>query len=219
MKGITILALMTAGFVLFAGIALGVTYAKYDEATTTVTIDNGITCTINGKEVSNGETITVTPDLGSLRIHVESDYALPIGISGGWQSGDDIVTAECNDATDYTVNLGHGKFVGELMIGFIYDSSDLGAVILTFTITDDITVKAGGTTINNGDTYTFNGDGQIIVTTNDGEKHNVKYNGSWSNPDGMSGGASGQELNSSVTIYITDMMFFSDGHGTMDIHI
>ena len=57
------------------------------------------------------------------------------------------------------------------------------------------------------------------MTTNDGLRHNVSYKGSWNNDYGMSGGASGEELGSSVTIYIVDMMYFADGHGTMEIHI
>ena len=218
MKGITLFALMAAGFVLFAGIAIGLSYTKYDEITTTVEVGDGITCTINGKEVSNGETITVPADLGALKVHAETDYDLPIIIAGKWTSDSKTVSDYRIDAKDMNVNVGIGKFTGKLIVKFT-DDGDLGAVVLTFTIGDGITVKCGGDEIKNGDTYTFDGDSSVIVTTNDGQKHDIKYSGSWSNDYGMSGGASGVELGTSATIYIVDMMYFGDGHGTMDIHI
>ena len=210
---------MAAGIVLFAATAIGLSYAKYDETTTEVFIEDGITCTINGKEVSNGETVTVKTGEYDLKIKVDSEYDLKIGIAGEWSSDQRTVSGHDFDSKELRVAMGHGTFSGKLRIGFIDGDGDLGNIILRFTIGEGITVTHGSDEIKDGDTYTFTGDSVIAVKTNDGQRHDVRYNGSWSNDCGMSGGASGVELGSSVTISIIDMMYFDDGHGTMDIHI
>ena len=224
MRGITLATLMVVGILAVAATAIGLSYAKYDEATTTVTIEDGIKCCINGKEVSNGDTVTVKLEAAKLKIEVCSEYEQPIGYAGKWTSNDHTVTSSKTDDSTvksgtFTVDLNHGKYNGILRIGFMDGDGDLANVVLKFTIGEGITVTSGSDEIKDGDTYTFIGDSKIIVKTNDGQRHDVKYSGSWSNDCGMSGGASGQELNSSVTIDIIDMMFFDDGHGTMDIHI
>ena len=209
---------MAAGVILFAGAAIGLSYTKYDELTTTIDLDDGITCTLNGKEVSNGETVTIRQDMGTVRIHLESEYPIPIIMGALWKSSDRTIMASSLDCKGCDVQLGHGDFTGRFIAHYQGDG-DLANVVLKFTIGEGITVSAGGTQINDGDEYTFVGDGTITVTTNDGQRHDVKYKGSWSNEYGMSGGASGNELNSTVSISIVDMMYFSDGHGTMEIHI
>ena len=78
MKGMVLFSLMAAGVILFAGAAIGLSYTKYDELTTTIDLDDGITCTLNGKEVSNGETVTIRQDMGTVRVHLESEYPIPI---------------------------------------------------------------------------------------------------------------------------------------------
>ena len=218
MRGIVLFSLMAVGFVLFAGAAIGLSYAKYDEVTTVVTIEDGITCTINDRAVSNGEKVTFKNG-EDLKIHIESEYALPISMAGRWTSDTKTVTDYRIDGNDMTVRFGHGIFDGKLKVAFTKDDGDIAAVVLKFTIGSGITAKCGTNEIKDGDTYTFHGDNTVTVTTNDGARHDVKYNGSWSNEYGMSGGASGQELGSSVNISIVDMMYFSDGHGTMEIHI
>lgn len=219
MKGIVLTALMIVGILLFAGTAIGLSYTKYDEVTTTVYIEDGITCTINDKEVRNGDRITIPTGNDSLRIHAVSNYVLPIGIAGKWCSETRTITEYLIDANDMEVSFGHGTFEGKLMIGFTAEDSDIAGIVLKFTIGEGITVKCGSDEIKDGDEYRFPNDSKIDVTTNDGQRHDVKYKGSWSNEYGMSGGASGEELGSSITIDIVDMMYFSDGHGTMEIHI
>ena len=219
MKGTTLAVLMVVGILAFAALAIGVSYAKYDEATTVVSIENGITCTINDKEVHNGDTITVRTGEYNMKIRVESEYDLPIGIAGKWTSDTRTVTCCDLDTKELVVAFGHGVFDGKLAIGYTADDGDIAAVVLKFTIGDGITVTHGSDEIKDGDTYSFPNDSTIVVKTNDGQRHNVKYNGSWSNDYGMSGGANGEELGSSVNISIIDMMYFGDGHGTMEIHI
>ena len=45
----------------------------------------------------------------------------------------------------------------------------------------------------------------------------LSYDGSWKNGDGMSGGARGSNLGTSVGISIMNLMYFSDGYGDMSI--
>lgn len=224
MKGITLFALMTAGFILFAAAAIGVAYAKHDEVTTTVVLEDGITCTINGKAVSNGDKVTVKSEGGYLNVHVESNFEQGIGYAGTWQSVSNTVTSSCTDNTvskcgDFKIAFNHGEYNGRINIQFFDGDGDLAAINLTFTITGDISVSWSGGDITNGQTVSFPGDSKITVKTNDGQRHEVSYSGSWSNPDGMSGGASGGELNSTVIIDIVDCIYFDPATGTMNISV
>ena len=223
MKGKYLAAIMVAGMLVFIALSLGVTSTKYDEVTTTVIMDDGIACTINGKTVTNGSTVAVNPDFSKIKVHVESNYQLPICIAGIWTSDKETVTGSCTDGSivssgDLKVTVGHGSYNGTLRV-FFTDDGDLADIILTFTIGSGITVRSQGITINDGDQFTFHDDSTINVTTNDGQRHDISYKGSWSNDCGMSSGASGSELGSEITIYITDMIYFDPAYGTMSIHM
>ena len=95
-------------------------------------------------------------------------------------------------------------------------ADDISPIELTFTITDNVTVKHGNHVIHNGDVYTFHNSSTLIVTTNDGLAHNITYSGSWSNGD-ESGSSSGNELGNSIEVSIEDFIYWGTAHGTMDI--
>ena len=183
MKGIILFSLMAAGFILFAGIAIGVNYTKYDEVTTTVTIDDGITCTINGKEVSNGDTVTVSMDLAKMNVCVKSDYDQPIGYVGSWTSGSDTVTSSQKDSSvshcgKFVINFNHGSYTGSMKIKF-FAGDEMQTISMKFHISSDVTVTIAGTQINDGDSYDFKNDIKVSVSANDGQKHNISYSYWW----------------------------------------
>jgi len=224
MKGKYLLAFMVAGILLFTAVALGTTCTKYDEVNTTVIMDSDITCTINGKTVTNGQTVSVNPNFSKVKICVSSEYELPIGVAGIWKSDKETVTASSTDSSivksgEIGALFGHGTYNGTLRVFFTADDSDLADITLTFKITGDIMVRTEGVSLTDGCQHTFHGDSTINVTTNDGQRHNITYSGSWSNDCGMSSGASGNDLATSTTIYITDMIYFDPAYGTMTISI
>ena len=103
---------------------------------------------------------------------------------------------------------GFGNSIGE--------ANELSPIELTFSITDNVTVKHGNDVISNGDVYTFHGDATLTVTTNDGLAHDITYSGSWTNGD-ESGSCSGDELGNSIQISIVDCIYWGTAHGTMQI--
>ena len=222
MKGITLVTLMVAGFVIMMGVCLGLTYTKYDEVTTTVVMDDGIQCTLNDQTVSNGDEITVDMNNGYLDIHVESAYEQNIGYAGTWSSSRNTVNSTnmpepTAKSADYRIHFGHGTYSGRLVIKFA-DPDEIQPITLTFTIKESLLkVTHGDTEIHDGDQFTFVSDDSLTVTTRDGQKHSMSYDGHWSNPDGMSGGSSGYSTSTSMTISIVDMMYFDPGTGTMKI--
>ena len=224
MKGIILSALMVAGILLFAGTAIGLSYAKYDEATTTVILEDGITCTINGKEVGNGDTMNVKMEGGYLNVCARSPDAAVIGYSGQWTSGDRTCTGtdtsgdEVTDF-DFKIALSHGSFTGRVVIKNM-GADELQPIELTFTIDESkVTVVHGGDVIKNGDVFTLIGDDSFNVTTVDGQKHTIRWDGHWSNPDGESSGASGCHYTVSTTIVVQDFIYFEKATGTMKITV
>ena len=224
MKGKYLLAFMVVGILLLTVMCLGVTYNKYDEVTSQVIMDEGITCTINGKAVADGDVVTVNPNFGKLKICVDSQYELPIGVAGIWKSDKETITASSTDSSivksgEIKAMFGHGSYDGTLRVFFTDDDGCLADIVLTFKISDGLMVRSQGISITDGAQFTFSGDSTINVTTADGQKHNIKYSGSWSNDCGMSSGASGNEYGESATINILDTMYFDPGYGTMEITI
>ena len=224
MNGKYLAAIMVAGMLVFIVLALGVTSFKYDEITSTVIMDDDLSVTINGKTVHNGDTVTVNPYFGKVTIRAESEYTLPIGIAGIWKSDKETVTASSTDSSivksgEIKATFGHGSYDGTVRVFYTADDSDLAPITLTFKISDGLMVRSQGISITDGSQFTFDNDSTINVTTTDGQRHNIKYSGSWSNDCGMSSGASGEELGEATTIYITDTMYFDPGYGTMTISI
>ena len=212
MRGIILASLMVVGILVFAGTAIGVTYAKYDEATTTVTIDDSLKCTINGKDVSNGETITTKLDGGYLKVHVESETPVVIGCSGVWYSDDKTVTEfEETDkevtSYDFKIPFNHGKFNGKLMIGNKASDGyccpiqlvlhfDESKIMIWFSFDDDFR--------HDGETVTVLGYDVFGIKHVDGQSHTFSWNGSWGNDKGDYGSISGTDTSTEVAVRINN---------------
>ena len=224
MKGITVATLMVVGMLAVMAVCVGLSYAKYDEATTTVTLDDGITCTINGKEVSNGDTVTVKLEAAKLKIKVSSEYDQPIGYAGKWTAGDNTVTSsKTDDSTvgsgEFIINLNHGKYTGAIKIKFV--SADMSGQKITFkfSIAEGLNVTYGSTAITDGESIEFTDDTIYInVATADGQKKNISYSYWWG--DSSEGGSgSGSEYNTSIQIIIDNMAFFDPQPGEVKIWV
>ena len=224
MKGITLATLMTVGILVFAATAIGLSYAKYDEATTTVVLEDGIACTINGKEVSSGETVTVRTEGGYLNVCAKSPSPAIIGYSGQWTSGDRTSTAtkwtdKEVEEYDFKIALNHGSYTGRMTIKNM-DGDELQPIDIKFTIDESkVTVTHGSTVVHDGDVVTLVGDDAFQAATVDGQKHTIRWDGHWSNPDGESSGTSGCHYTASTTITVQDFIYFSKATGTMTVSV
>ena len=226
MRATTILAACVAVALVVAVAAVCTNMTKNDQVTTEVLMDDGMTCTINGKEVANGDTVTVSLDMGNMKIHVDSQASGKLAVCGLWSSDDGGAsilknTGKAVTSADFAVKfVKHGTFKGAMYISNDAADGDLAPIILKFTVDESmVTVKNGGTVIHNNDVVTFTNDSELQVTTVDGKSHEITYKGTWSNSSGMSSGASGSELGTSTTIYIVDTMYFDAGNGTMEVGV
>ena len=215
---------MTVGILAFAALCIGLSYAKYDEVTTTVTLDDGITCCINGKEVSNGDTVTVNMKAAKLKICVSSESDQAIGYLGRWSSADHQVTSSQKDPStvkngEFIIDFNHGSYTGTLTVKYLGADSGGQTILFDFNICDGVTVTSGGTEIKNGDTRGFTDDTiYITVTTNDGQKKNISYTYWWGDA-GEGGYGSGSEYNSTIQIIIDNMAYFDPETGGVTIKI
>ena len=222
MKGKILFALMVVGILVLAGLCVGVAYTKYDSVSTTFTIDDGITVTVNGKEVANGDTVTYTPDMGRMKICVESEYDQYIGYTGRWTSAQDSVSKSFTDKSvknsgEFTVEFGHGSFTGDMKIAYV-DGDEYQTLTMTFNITGDVTVVSEGVEVKNGDVKPYNTDIHITVTANDGQKHNINWSYWWGDSS-ESGSGNGSEYNSSTSFTVENMAYFDPHNGSVTISI
>ena len=222
MRSTTILAVLTAAAVIAAGCGILFLGGMNDEIKTTVTIGSGLEVTVNGEAVSSGDEIVVK-ETSKLNVHVNAADKVQIRAAGSWASeknkyGMAYTTDNIVKEADFTFELNHGKFDGRLsVINMAENNGDICPIHLKFSFDESkVKVTSGGTEIKNGDTFDFPGDGYVSVESKIG-KANLSYSGSWKNADGMSGGANGYNLGTSVGISIMNMMFFSDGYGDMTI--
>ena len=193
-----------------------------DGVETTLQIDNGLTCTLNGKAVKDGQTITVPLDNGKITLHVESVVAEKIGYSGKWVSGliterSMLIIDEMVTKYDFVIEFSHPGFVGNLAVGYA-DADDTRPVTVDFTIGDNLTVMYGTHEIKNGDSYTFYKDAELTVTTNDGKRHYISHQGEWGN-DCEYASDGGTELTENLIVYIFDNFYFGDATGYEKIEI
>ena len=224
MNTTTFLAILTAVAVIGAGASMFFLSGMNDEITTTVSVGAGLTCTINDKEVSNGDEL-VLKETSELKVSVKTIDLVQIRVAGSWTSdknvyGDVYTTDSPVKEADFTFKLNHGKFTGKLeILNMAENSGDINPIHLKFSFDESkVTVSCGGSEIKDGDTFTFDGDSTVSVESKVG-RVNISYSGSWKNADGMSGGASGNKLGTTASISIMDMMFFSDGYGDMKITV
>lgn len=226
MKGIALSALMIVGILLFAGIAIGVNYSKYGEVTTTVEIDDGLTCTINGKEVSNGDTVTVDLEFCKLKVCVNSDAATLIACSGDWSSDGDRVSF--SDGTDsevtcaeFTIDFGKAaSFNGIIVIDKAVDDLDHDPISLYFTYDDKIVVRLNGNEVASGTTLWYKEDIDLEVITVDGEEYDIHWYGSYRNHyDTGDKTIDGSGHWSSGTIHLECDNYFSTATGKLTIDV
>ena len=189
MKGIVLASLMVVGILVFAGAALGVTYVKYDEATTNIILEDGIKCTIDGKDISNGETVTSNLKGGYLNVHVESDTPIVFGYSGVWYSDDVSETKDGDSAGevtsyDFKIPFSHGKYNGTLLVRNMA-SDEYGCPISMVLHFDESKIMVWFSMANSyrhdGETVTALGNCVFDVKHVDGTVHTFTWDGSWGN--------------------------------------
>lgn len=222
MKATTIITLLTAIVVIGTAVAVFQYSDCKDDTCTTVEVGDGITCTINGESVANGDTVCIKRESGKLRIHVESEFDALLGFKGVWTSegrtvrGAGVADDVCKTA-DFTVNFDHGEYKGTLLVANLSTDGDLGPINLTFSFDESkVTVTHAGAEVKNGDVVSFPNDGTFTVESKIG-RCNLSYGYKWSNPDGFSGGGNYSELNTSITGHVINTCYFDAGTGTMDI--
>ena len=218
------LVVLTAVAVIAAGASIFLLGGMNDEITTKVSVGSGLSCKIDGNDVANGEEITIK-EKSKLSVEVTAVDDVQIQAAGSWKSdrntiGKVFTTDSPVKEACFTFELNHGKFNGKLsIINMAENSGNICPIHLKFTFDESkVKVSSGGTEIANGDTFTFDHDGSVLVESKIG-KATLNYSGSWKNADGMSGGASGCNLGTSVSISIMNMMYFSDGYGDMKITV
>ena len=222
MRTTTILAVIVAAAVIGAAATIYFLPGIYNESKTTVIVGSGLTVTINGEEVTDGQEF-VLDGKNVLDIHVESALESQIRVSGKWTSDmktftKDDVTASPVSSADFSIQLKNGKYTGKLAIfDTISNGSDLAPIELKFTVDESkVKVSWSGGEIKDGDTVTFTGDTYVTVESKIG-RADLSLSGSWSNDCGMSGGANQTELCESMSVQILDTIFFDKAYGTMKV--
>lgn len=211
MKGIVLTTLMIAGILLFAGTALAVTYTKNDVATTEITLEAGIRCSIDGKDISSGDTITTNLKGGYLNIHVESDTPMVFGYFGEWTS-DGTVEIKSGDSsaevTSYNLQIpfGHGKYDGSLVIR--NNGSDAYGYPISMVMHFDeskinVWFSMANSYRHDGEKVTALGNCVFDISHVDGTPHTFKWDGSWGNDVGDHGVLQGTENARIVEISIS----------------
>ena len=224
MRGIVLASLMIVGILVFAGTALGVTYYKYDEATTTIILGDGLTCTIDGKEVKNGDTITSELRGGYLNAHVESNTPVVIGYVGLWASDGDTEKREGDSSVEVTsydikIPFNHGSYNGKLQIWDLADdaSGNLITLVLHF---DESKMTVWFSFANDyrhdGETIHVLGYDVFELRHVDKKSHTFSWDGTWSNDLGQSASLKGSQYADDIVLYI-DSFHEPYGPSTGDI--
>ena len=228
MKGKILFALMIVGILVFAGIAVGVAYSKYGDVTTKVVMDDGLTCTINGKEVKDGDTITVNLQSTKLKVCVDTEKATRIACTGWWQSSNDRITFQ--DGTDeeqtcaeFTIKFSMAThFDGSIYIDRCDKEMDHDAIDLYLECDYDlITVKIGDKELSEKDSNIYYRDDiDITVTFKDGKVHDLHWYGSYKNYlDVVEHKFNETGRWSSGTIHLDNDNYFATAYGHMHIDI
>ena len=222
MKGTTLFALMIVGILVFAGLCVGLAYHKYDNVTTTLSIDDGITVKIDGIEVKDGETITIDKDLGHFHVEVKSDSNEYIGYAGQWTSGPDHVTVKKTDdyiqhSGEFTIHFGHGNFKGGLRVAYA-GSETHETITMKYNLGPGLKVTSNGVEVVDGQIVDYDGDATIVATTLDGQRHYIHHEYYWGN-DYERGSDTGTELNTSSTFWLDNMADYAPASGEITVKI
>ncbi len=217
---ISIIALVVGAMVITTGGIMLFDFVKEKDVTTTVTVQDGLKCTINGDPVINGA-VVITNAENKICIHVESTGNAFLAFSGSWHSDkkdvckSDVLETAATSA-DFCIKLDRQNFTGKLAV-YIDGSDDLAPINLTFNFDESqVKVTAFGAEVKNGQIVSFPNDGHFTIESKIG-KANIHYDYSWSNEYGMSGSGSWDELNTSISGTVENMCYFSAGTGPMNI--
>lgn len=221
MRGITLFSLMAVGIIVFAGLCVGIAYTKYDKVTTTVSIDDGIIVTISGKEVTDGQTITIDKGVSNIKVEVASSDERYIGYAGYWTSGERTVTTTVKDQSiqyrgEFFVHFGHGNYKGGLTIAFVPTPVNYQTITMEFTIDSALTVTCNGLPVTSGQVIDYTDDMHITVTTKDGQKRDIQYSYYW-NSSCEYGSGQGEEYNSTIEFTVENTAYFEHANGEIKI--
>ena len=78
-------------------------------------------------------------------------------------------------------------------------------------------VTSSGSTISNGQVFSFTGDSEVLVESLIGTV-DITYNGAWKDDSRSSSSAAGDELGTQTIIYITNCAYFGKMTGYMEIY-
>ena len=222
MNSTTFLAVITAVAVIGAGCAIFFLGGMNDEITTVVAIEDGMTCTIDGKAVSNGEQIVIK-EKSKLDVHVESADAVRIGAAGNWASekneyGKVFTTDSAAKKADFTFELNHGKFTGGLLVYNAIQTDDESCTLyLQFNFDESAaTVSCGGTEIKNGEVFALNEQGTIDVDSKIGETI-IDVDAMWSYSGGWTTHCYDTVVDDHYSFTLEGKKVFGDAHGYVNI--
>ncbi len=211
-------ALIVVAIVVVAGVAVFLTYEKNHEIETEADIEDGLECTVNGKSVSDGGTVSVFNG-GKIKIHVESQSAVRILFEGRWVHQTDVVEHSADSETevesfDIEIDMEKEDYKGSMYVK-AYGADDMCPVTLTFDYdSTQLSASVGGNEIASGGTHSFLSDGTITLTSKVGEK-DIHYDGTWSDGQGGSSGATGYEYGTEATVYVMNTAYFGEMTGTI----
>ena len=225
MKGRTVFALFIFGLLVLTGICIGMSFTKYDKATTTIVLGEGMTCTVNGIEVNDGDEIEVDLDMHKMKVHIETDTPMVIECVGQWANDNNSVT--CRDKTDrevtsadFTLDLGkQGLYQGCLILNEIdTDDLDHDPIVLTFYFDESLfDVSFYSTVMHNNGVIVVGDVGVVNITIKDGLPHDFSYDANWVNSYGTKDKVTGEVHGNSISVTINNNNYFSTANGDMHI--
>jgi len=212
---------MVVGVIVIAGFCVGLSYIKYDNVTTTFSIDDGITVSVGGKDITDGQTITLDKGVSNIKVEVASSYDQYIGYAGYWTSGKDTVSSTVKDESvqyrgEFTIHFGHGNYSGNMKIAFLSPDMDNQKITMEFTIDPALTVTCNGAAVTSGQVLDYTDDLHITVTTKDGQKRDIQYSYYWGSSC-EHGSGQGEEYNSTIEFTVENMAFFEHANGEVKI--
>ena len=187
--------------------------------TTTVTLADDITCTINGKDAGDWQRITVDAKDGKLNIHLESNHNAKFVVAGDWKVGESNVSFSEEETTsstsaDYTVDIGTKGGSGVLSV---WDASadDDCDLHLKCSIDAGLNVTCNGNPISDGDVLQFSTGHMDFTVHPDTPKNYVIYV-HWVTKDGV-GYTSAQGAYNDIDFPV-NMDIRAGANGTVEVY-
>ena len=207
------LVLATAVFVAVQG-------SQDKEVSTQVAIDGDFSCTVNGKEFSDGQRMNVTTEGGKLNVHVETDNLTMILFIGQLKYADDVVTVTDESSVpthsaDFSLVVKDGCSECIMLVSNMIDEGEDGRLDLTCTVGDNVKLTFEGKEYKTGDVLTLYHDSTLTAESQVG-RVTINYHGSWVDSYGIEGSVDGYELGTSIPI---DISYFSYGGATGTLNV